>query len=159
MKILRYLGFFIGFIFLLFLTYDGQKPYSEIEIKLSKLYNEPMNFSNDKYPTSLENISKLNFDSYKWLLNFYRFFSYIFCTFLILLSLFPFKKVFLTLIYAYILILFTSIILICLGFLFHNFTLGFGNIQYLKRFIQSPVLLIFLGMYFWKINPIYSSNS
>lgn len=159
MKILRYLGFFIGFIYLLFLTYDGQKPYSIIEIQLSKLYNESMEFSNNKYPISVANISKLNFGSYKWVLNLYRFFSYIFCTFLILLCLFPFKKVLLSLIYTYFLLLIASIFLICLGFLFHNFSIGFGNIQYIKRCIQSPILIIFFGIYFWKINPIDKINT
>ncbi len=154
MSLIRIFGILFSVIIFIFLIYDGQKPISSVEIFLAKKYEQTMDFGTDKYPNSFNNLSKFNFDSYKWILNLIRFSAFIAATFIFVFCVFPYKKVINNLVFTYIFILFVSIFLLIVGLYFQKFTIGFANIQYLKRLIQSPMIALFFGIYYWKINPI-----
>ncbi|MFN0047714.1 MAG: hypothetical protein ACKVOU_01175 [Cytophagales bacterium] len=129
---------------------------SKIESWFALQFETVKEFSPEKYPTDIAEVSKLWAQSYKWAftLSFTILFSLasLGCIF----SLFPFGQV-LRSIFAIFSIIFILIVFFSMLSLFtHNYTLGFGVVLYLKKLLHTPYLTLFFILYYWKINNPYA---
>lgn len=153
MSKIRIIGLLFSIFIFVFFIFDGQNAVSVMEIYLSNLYNQPMEWGTSKYPTSFQNISIILTNSYKWVLNVFRFCGFILSTLVFIICLFPYKNIFFSLLFTYLFILFVCICFLLFGLTFHKYSVGFANIHYFKRLVQSPMIALFFSIYYWKIQP------
>ena len=110
-----------------------------------------MEFSPEKYPTSINNVNRIFDYSYKWWMTIFFIGMYVLLNILLVYLLFPASFNLLSFVIVYGSLLVFSLVFIVLGFAFNNYRVGFGSVQYIKNVIQTPYIALFFILYYWKI--------
>lgn len=152
MKKFRIIAVFFSVLIFVIFTYIHSHPRVAFEESVATFFNQKTNWGTEKYPHSLNEIHKLNTYSYKWALVFFYTFFNILATYLLIFGLFANKKHAITMLYVYMFLFGMIAFFLIIGLATHRFDIGFGVVQYLKRFMQSIYPAMFFVIYFLKFD-------